>query len=293
VRLARAIEAPATRLKQPRSSPFLKKGWEDMMSIDHSNKFTARAAFLTALAIAALALPQSLAAGTISIPFNAANFSQPLTIDNPFLPMVPGTTQIYRATGVDVCEEVRVTVTNKTKTIAGVTARVVTDLAYEDEGCDGGLVKVEDTLDWFAQDNAGNVWYMGENTKDCVGNRCTPGAGSWQAGVGGAVAGIAMLAHPQSGDEYYQEFLRNVAEDQARVTGLDVAVLLTRADAYPPGQFTGCLKTKEWSALATGSVEQKYYCPGIGLVAVDEHHGKNFRSELVDPAADALRFRTP
>jgi hypothetical protein len=252
---------------------------------------TARAAFLTAVAIAALALPQSVAAGTIAIPFNPANFSNPLTINNQYLPMVAGTTTVFRATGVDVCEEVRVTVTDQTKTIAGVTARVVTDTAYEDEGCDGGLVRVEDTLDWFAQDNAGNVWYMGENTKDCVGNKCKPGAGSWQAGVKGAVAGIAILASPHQSDQYYQEFQKDVAEDQAQVTGVDIDVTLTRPDAYPPRQFSGCLKTKEWTRLSPGAIEQKYYCPGIGLVAVDEHQGKTFRSELVDPSAGALRFR--
>jgi hypothetical protein len=266
-----------------------------MTSLQHSLQCnasgTARAAFLTAVAIASLALPQSVAAGTISIPFRAANFSHPLTIDNRFLPMVAGTTTVFRATGVDVCEEVRVTVTNQTKTIAGVTARVVTDQDYEDEGCDGGLVKVEDTLDWFAQDNAGNVWYMGEDTKDCVGNVCTPGAGSWQAEVNGAVAGIAMLANPRSGGEYYQEFSEGVAEDQARVTAVNIKVNLSRPDAYRPGHFTGCLKIKEWTKLSPGAIEQKFYCPGIGLVAVDEHHGKIFHTELVDPSAGALRFR--
>ena len=266
-----------------------------MMSLEQTSKSktrgTQRAAFMAAVAIASIALPQSVAAGVVSIPFNTANFSNPLTIDNPYLPMVVGTATVFRATGVDVCEEVRVTVTNDTKTIAGVTARVVTDTAYEDEGCDGGLVRVEETLDWFAQDNAGNVWYMGEDTRNCVGTTCTPGPGSWEAGVNGAVAGIAMLAHPRSGDQYYQEFQAGVAEDQAKITGVTIKVILTRPDAYPPGQFSGCLKTKEWSALSPGAVEQKYYCVGLGLVAVDEHQGKTFRSELVDPST-ALRFRT-
>lgn len=251
-------------------------------------------ALLAAAAILTLSLPQSLAAGgVVKVPFSPANFSNPLDINNPLLPLVPGTTFVFRAKGVDVCEEVRTTVTNQTKAIAaGVTARVVTDVAYEDEGCDGGLIKVEDTLDWFAQDNAGNVWYMGEDTKNCdPSGTCTPGKGSWQAGVNGAIAGIVMLDHPTSGDQYYQEFQPGVAEDQAKITGVGVKVLLTRDDAYPPGSFTGCLKTKEWSALDTGAPEQKYYCPGIGLVAVDEHHGKTFRSELIDPLS-AFRFRT-
>jgi len=256
-------------------------------------------ALLAAAAIVALSLPQGLSAGgVVKIPFSPANFSNPLNIDNPLMPLIPGTTTVFRATGPDVCEEVRTTVTNQAKAIAaGVTARVVEDLAYEDEGCDGGLVKVEDTRDWFAQDNAGNVWYMGEDSKSCDGDVCHPSEGSWEAGadVAGAgfnaVAGIIMLAHPTSGDQYYQEFYPGHAEDQAKVTSVGVKVVLTRDDAFPPGTFNGCIKTKEWSVLDTGAPEQKYYCPGIGNVAVDEHHGKIFRSELVDPSS-ALRFRT-
>jgi hypothetical protein len=254
---------------------------------------------LAATAILALSHPQSLSAGgLVKIPFNPANFPNPTDITNPLLPMLPDTTQVFRANGGDVCEEVHTTVTNATKPIAaGVTARVVHDVAFEDEGCDGGLVKVEDTEDWFAQDKDGNVWYMGEATQHCIDGVCSPGEGSWEAGkdVAGAgfnaVAGIIMLAHPTSGDQYYQEFYPGHAEDQAKVTSVGVTVVLTRDDAFPPGTFTNCIKTKEWSVLDTGAPEQKYYCPGIGNVAVDEHHGKIFRSELVDPSADALRFR--
>jgi hypothetical protein len=114
-------------------------------------------------------------------------------------------------------------------------------------------------------------------------NNCTLSDGSWEAGVDDAKAGIIMLAHPTSGDQYHQEFYEGQAEDEAKVSGVGVTVKLTREDAFPPGTFTGCLKTKEWSDLDTGSVEQKYYCPDIGLVAIDEHHGKILRAELVDP----------
>lgn len=258
-------------------------------------------AWLATAALVAIALPAGTAAGgVVSIPFNTANFSNPLTIDNELLPMVPGTTQTYKADGADGCEVDVVTVTNETKAIAaGVTARVVRDLAYEDAECNGALHLVERTDDWFAQDNSDNVWYMGEHSENCDGeDNCTLSGGSWEAGVDGAKAGIIMLAHPKAGDQYHQEFYAGHAEDEAKVSGVGVTVKLTRDDAYPPGTFTGCLKTKEWSDLDTGSVEQKYYCPGIGNVAVDEHHGKILRVELVDPDAvaakepDAFRFRT-
>lgn len=262
-------------------------------SLKSKTRATLRAALLTAAAIAGLALPQGVAARVVSIEFDAANFSDPLDIDNELLPMIPGTTTVFKAEGADGCEEFHVTVTSATKVIAGVESRVVHDEAFEDPDCDGSLILVEKTDDWFAQDDAGNVWYMGEATEDCEGEgSCTPGEGAWEAGVDGAVAGIVMLASPRSGDQYYQEFAPGTAEDQAKVTGVGVKVSLKRDDAHQPSQLTGCLKTKEWTQLEPGHVEQKYYCPDIGLVAVDEHHGKKLRFELVDPSADALRFRT-
>jgi hypothetical protein len=250
-------------------------------------------ALLAASAILALVLPQGLSAGgVVNIPFNPLNFSNPLTINNPLLPMVPVTTQTYKAEGADGCEVDVVTVTNDTKAIAaGVTARVVHDVGYEDPECNGTLELHEETDDWFAQDNAGNVWYLGEDSKTCTPAGCTPSDGSWEAGVDGAVAGIIMLAHPKPGQQYYQEFYAGHAEDQAKITGVGVKVVLRREDAWPGSPFTGCLKTKEWSKLSPGDIEQKYYCPGIGNVAVDEHHGKLLRFELVDPSI-ALRFRT-
>lgn len=251
---------------------------------------TARWAMLAAAAIVAISLPQALSAGVVKIPFDPANFSDPLDIDNPLLPMLPGPTTIFKAEGADGCQEVHVTVTNDTRTIAGVTARVVLDIAYEDPECDGTLLKVEETFDWFAQDDAGNVWYMGEATQDCTPAGCTPGPGAWEAGVDGAVAGIIMLAAPRSGDQYHQEVYTGFAEDEAKVIGVGIKVSLTRDD--PPREFSNCLKTKEWTRLDPGSVEHKFYCPGIGLVAVDELHGGKLRFELTAPSS-AFKFRTP
>lgn len=239
-------------------------------------------AIMATTAVLWIATSQSAYAREVKLPFSPANFSHPLTINNPLLPMVPVTTFIYKAEGPDGCEENHVTVTSGTKSIAaGVTARVVQDIGYEDENCDGTLVKVEETFDWFAQDNAGNVWYVGEDSRDCANNVCTPSDGSWEAGVDGAVAGIIMLASPRPGDHYQQEFYEGHAEDEAAVLRDDAWVSLYREDAYPPRDFHNCLKTKESTKLEGGSIEDKFYCPNIGLIAVEEHHGKTVRFELV------------
>jgi hypothetical protein len=244
-------------------------------------------------------LPLTADARTVSIPFNPANFSHPLTINNPLLPLVSGTTLVYRSDTPDGCEENRVTVTSdKKKIAAGVTARPVHDVVYAGATCAGPLTLTEDTFDWYAQDDAGNVWYLGEDSKECDANGCVQSNGSWEAGADVdhagtlGVAGIIMLANPRKGDEYQQEFYEDHAEDIAAVQATDMDVILTRPDAHQPPLFHHCLNTKERSTLESGSVAQKYYCPGIGMVAEEDLSHGRIRSELVDSSAQAFKFRT-
>jgi hypothetical protein len=267
---------------------------------------------LCATGALALLLSASASARDISIPFDADNFPAfPAIndIDNSYFPLLAGATFTYRAEGPDGCEWDVFSVTGDTKTITidgdKVKARVILDLAYEDADC-GGIDSgelVEKTFDWHAQDNAGNVWYFGEETYHCEGaDSCVLSDGSWEAGkdIAGtganALPGIFMLDSPRKGDSYFQEIYPGFAEDQALVNGIGVKITLKGEDAYPPGNFSNCLVTKEWTTLEGGSVEQKSYCPNIGLVLVEEHHGKKLTFELQDPAAsaesnDAFRFR--
>src|SRR5438093_1426721 len=62
----------------------------------------------------------------------------------------------------------------------------------------------------------GGVWYLGEQTAtyDRAGH-IKSRAGSWEAGVSGAVAGLIMPASPRPTAAYRQEYWRGHAEDQA------------------------------------------------------------------------------
>jgi hypothetical protein len=235
---------------------------------------------LSAIAIIAAMLASSSATAATQLPpFNAANFHNPLTIDNRLFPLVPNTTFVYKEDTPEGCELDRMSVTNQTLMLDGVTTRVVHDIVYVGPSCNGrNFQKSEDTLDYYAEDDGGNVWYMGEDTTDCVGNRCTPGEGSWRAGVDGAKPGIIMWANPQKGMSYYQEYYPGHAEDQAVVTAVNVPVIMQRPDAYRRS-FTNCIETKETTRLEPGSVEYKDYCLNIGNVLTVEK-GK-LRSELV------------
>ncbi len=177
--------------------------------------------------------------------------------DNPYFPLVPGTTFHYRSRTPDGIEIEDFTVTSATKVVAGVTTRVAEDIVRLN-----GVI-TEHTFDWFAQDTqSGDVWYFGEDSRqfDPVTGMPIGREGSWEAGRKGAEAGILMEGHPQVGDTYREEFAAGIAEDMARVLSLDA-----RANV-PYGNFRGCLKTENFSALDPGTLENKYYCQGVGLV---------------------------
>lgn len=191
-------------------------------------------------------------------------------IDNPLLPLVPGTSFVYEGGG----ETIEITVTANTKQILGVTAIEVHDVVMI-----GGTI-VEDTLDWYAQDRDGNVWYFGEDTKEYENGVVVSTEGSWEAGVDGAKAGIVMHeVQPPRGVPYRQEYYVCEAEDEAAIVALDQSVTV------PFGVFANCLQTREFTLLDPDVNEYKYYAPGIGLVLeVDIRTGTRVElSSVVEP----------
>lgn len=216
--------------------------------------------------VATILLPPQPAAAAPAVP-DPADFTT--LVDNPFLPMVPGTRLTYRETTEDGAGREVLRVTHRTKVVQGVRTVVVRDRAY----FRGQLV--EDTFDWFAQDRAGNVWYFGEATKEYENGRVVSTEGSWKAGRDGARAGIVMKARPRIGDTYYQEHAPGVAMDQARVLSRREQVTV------PVGSFGGVLKTRDFTRLDPGAVEQKFYARGVGLVLARAVQGRELL-RLVD-----------
>jgi hypothetical protein len=169
-------------------------------------------------------------------------------IDNPFLPLEPGYRWVYESAGVDP-ETVTVTVTEDTKVVQGVTTTVVHDVVRDAEG-----TLVEDTFDWFAQDTAGNVWYFGEDTTEYDDRGRADDSGSWEAGVDGAQAGVAMLAAPRVGDGYQQESYPGEAEDRAEVLSLEESVNVAFGSFTDVLQRSGVLGLEwspDWSSTST------------------------------------------
>ncbi len=215
----------------------------------------------------------NVVAGQAELPdYTQANFSDSLTIDNPFFPLQVGTTYTYEGVEFDaagneiVTETIVVEVLPETEIIERIECRVVRDRVFQNG------VLIEDTLDWYAQDDQGNVWYFGENVTnfeyDSDGNLIdTNNGGSWTTGVNAGQAGIIMEADPQVGDNYYQEFSPSVVESP-HGTVLDQATVLSTDDIanVPAGSFSNVLRTEDTTAVEPDHLANKLYAPGVGTV---------------------------
>ena len=125
--------------------------------------------------------------------FDRTNFDNSTTVDNKWFPLEPGDHSVFEGSAIDdgqrISRRVLTTVTDLSKEIDGVNTMVVWERDYT-EG-----EEVEAELAFFAQDNYGNVWHMGEYPEEYEDGEFDKAPG-WLAGKEGATAGIAMRAEP-------------------------------------------------------------------------------------------------
>jgi hypothetical protein len=197
---------------------------------------------------------------------------------NQYFPLIPGTVWLYSVTdGNDVpIEEIRVEVLEEYKEILGINCIVVRDQVWEIDPLGGDPVLVEDTYDWYAQDLDGVVWYFGEIASNYEDGELIDTEGSWKGGRDYAVPGIVMLANPQAGDVYRQEFLLGDAEDAADVIGYVDGVVVGATT------YDNVLKTHDFTPIEPDVLEYKYYAPGIGFI---------YEEKLADDPADEKYVR--
>lgn len=176
-------------------------------------------------------------------------------IDNPYFPLPVGRTLVYTGTKDEQRQTDRVTVTDRSKVILGITATIVRDVARHH----GALL--EKTFDYYAQDDQGTVWYLGEDTTAYLPNGTTDTSGSFVAGIDGAQPGTVMPGNPQIPDSYRQECLAGEAEDTAWVVATNGSVRV------PYGNVRHALTTLEATRIEPGAYDRKVYGPGIGIVS--------------------------
>jgi hypothetical protein len=209
-----------------------------------------------------------------AVKFERDHFSNSSTINNVFLPFMPGTQLFLEGTanpgpGAQP-HRVIFTVSDVTKVINGVRTLVIWDRDISD----GQLTERE--LAFFAQDNEGNVWNLGEYPEEFEDGTFAGAPSTWFAGTKGAKAGIHMLATPTVGNGFYlQGFAPNIHFlDCAKV------YLTGQSTSVPAGNFNNVLVTQETSPLdQTGGIQLKYHAPGVGIVQI---------GALNDPEAETL-----
>ena len=191
-------------------------------------------------------------------------------IDNPYLPYAVGSRWVYEGQSEGEDERIEVEVLDDTREVMGITATVVRDTVYVDDEI------VEDTYDWFAQDADGNVWYLGEDTREFEDGVAVNAAGAWEAGIDGALPGIVMPADPQVGDAFRQEFYPGEAEDMGEITEVGVV------RSIGLGDFDDVVVMTHWTPLEPDVVEEKWYARGVGTIYEEAVAGGDEVVELIE-----------
>ena len=185
-------------------------------------------------------------------------------INNKYFTLKPGMKFTYQ-NGAGT-ERVEITVTSETRELMGVTTRGVriTERSL-------GAVK-DDTIDWYAQDKTGNVWFFGEADNIFRNKKLVSPARAWEAGVNGAKPGVIMRADPWVGATYPQEYHGGRADDMAAVIATDKKITV------PYGTFENCLQIRDSSSVEN---EYKYYCPAVGFLVREETINGAVKSHLI------------
>jgi hypothetical protein len=186
----------------------------------------------------------------------AGLFTDPLTIDNEFFPLVVGEQLVLEGVEDGELIELEITVLNETEVVDGITTRVL----EEAEWVDGELAEI--SRNFFAQADDGTVCYFGEDVDIYEGGVVVSNEGAWRAGVDGNRAGIFMPGNPQIGDIYANEIAVGVAEDQAEIIDFGEEI------DVPAGIFDDTLTIEECNPLEDAEKDTKVFVRGIGI-AID------------------------
>jgi len=209
------------------------------------------------LALAGCASTDSNHSAQMELP----KFSHPREITNPYLPLASLKQDILKNENERVERTARPEI-RKTFQVGGHTVEALT---VEDREFNASGELIEATRDYFAQDDAGNVYYMGEDVDEYSHGKITGHSGAWLFGKDTQRLGLLMPAHPKVGDKFK-------SEDAPPITWeADEVISLSETASVPAGTFQNCLKIKE--NASDGDTECKLYAPGVGCV--DEIEGKS------------------
>lgn len=193
--------------------------------------------------------------------FNPANFDNPANVTNQWFPLKPGTQLAWEGTTIDdegdaIPHRVVFTVTDLTKVIAGVR----TVVCWDQDFSDGQLEETE--LVFFAQDNDGNVWHLGQYPEVYEEGKLVE-APCWLHGFEDSKAGIMMKAEPKLGTPSYSQGWGPAVGWTDRAAAHEVGVTVN----VPAGDYEDVLVIREWAEGEPG-YQIKYYARGVGNIKV-------------------------
>jgi hypothetical protein len=193
--------------------------------------------------------------------FNPNSFARSTQVDNPWMPLKPGTRFVYEGASVAddgtlVPHRIEVNVTDLTKVIGGIRSVVTWDLDYSDDE----LVEAE--LAFYAQDDEGNVWRMGEYPEEYDAGEFVA-APTWIHGVQDARAGIMMQADPQVGTPSYAQGWAPAVDwtDRGQVDQMTQTCV-------PVECYEEVVVVAETSQAEPDAQQLKYYARHVGNVRV-------------------------
>lgn len=197
---------------------------------------------------------------------SGAGFSNPTRIDNPYAPLTKFRRCEYAGKeGGTTSRGIR-TRLSRTKTFRvddkAVEAAVFNDRAYEN----GELV--ESTFDYFAQDDAGTVFYLGEDVTNYENGKVADHDGTWLLGRDTDKLGVLMPADPKVGDRWRFEDVPGITVESNTLLKRHAAVEL-RGTTYKD-----VLRVEERLVIEK-QIEGKLFARGVGIVSEIDPEGTN------------------
>jgi hypothetical protein len=192
--------------------------------------------------------------------FSRAHFSNPLTIDNSWTPMAPGTEflldGVHRVGGKALRHRIESLMTNMTKVVDGIPTAVVLERDFS-------LGRLEESELFFAaQDDNKNVWLFGEYPALYEHGRFEGAPETWVAPTFGTQPGIFMYQSPRVGQIFSQGYAPHIRfYDRARVLrqGLKMCV--------PRKCYRNVMEVDEYAPYNPGDGHQrKFYAQGFGTI---------------------------
>lgn len=184
-------------------------------------------------------------------------FSHPRDITNPYLPLAYVKQDVLEGKEDNKPVRVERTMKPKIKKTFKVGKQTVESLVFEDRVYEDGKL-AEVALDYFAQDDSGTVYYLGEDVDEYQDGKVSGHEGAWLYGVHTQKLGVLFPAVPRVGDKFRSEDVPPITTED------DEIIALSETVTVPAGTYQNCVKVKE--TLSDGKIEFKYYAPGVGVV---------------------------